>query len=106
MEPYNDSPEKFRQKTFMMYCPGDSFPKILKAWGRRESNEIPEGVDVDENGKQTGSYFVFRSEKTAPTAAPHKVFLSGKNLVVDRFNHNADVIFVSHLYHLPATEES
>jgi hypothetical protein len=103
MEPFNDSPEKFRQKTFMMYCPEGPFPKILEAWGRRECNRIPEDVDVDENGKQAGSYFVFRSSALMADPEKDEVYLFRKGLSVKRFNHNADVIFVSHLCHLPST---
>lgn len=58
-----ESREKFRQKTFVMFCSEQHrpYPQILKAWGRRAGNIVPAEIDIEEKGKKRGSYFVFRS---------------------------------------------
>jgi hypothetical protein len=106
MHPSQDSREKFRQKTFMMFCFEGAFPQILRAWGRRAGNTIPRGVDIEETGKKTGSYYVFRSTATAPPTDPNKIYMPGQRKYYDRFNHDADVIFVSYFCCLFVVNES
>ncbi|KAG9233918.1 hypothetical protein BJ875DRAFT_463008 [Amylocarpus encephaloides] len=74
-----ETPEKFRQKAFSMYCRSGPFPAILKAWAKRNPGEMSlDGLDILEMQKRTGDYHVFRSSATA----------SGV-----RYNPGADVIF-------------
>jgi len=79
--PHSDSAEKFRQKAFSIYCHYGPFPKLLRAWAKR--NPVPPGLqvaDMDDFQKRTGDYHVFSSRATA---------------LGPRCNPRANVIFVS-----------
>lgn len=61
-----ETPERFRQRAFAMYCWQGPFPRILKAFS--EHHELPVGLtgcDVNESFKKTGDYHIFRSEVSA-----------------------------------------
>ena len=61
-----ETPERFRQRQFAMYCSRGPFPQILGAWA--EKHELPVGLtgcDINERFKKTGGYFIFRSEVSA-----------------------------------------
>jgi hypothetical protein len=77
---YFETPERFRQKAFSMYCSTGSFPTIFMAWMKKASVTYPSPQlsDIREAAKRTGDYVVFRSNATgSPT----------------RNNPNAEVIF-------------
>ena len=76
---YMESPERFRQRAFSMYCSSGPFPKLLMAWMKKSTfiHPIEQGMDITEAFKKTGDYTVFRS--TALGAGP-------------RNNPNCDVI--------------
>jgi len=61
-----DTPERYRQRTFSMYCYHGPFPRVLRAWAIQ--HELPVGLigcDVNESFKQTGDYHIFRSAVSA-----------------------------------------
>jgi hypothetical protein len=61
-----ETPERFRQRSFAMYCWHGPFPRILKAYAL--THELPvglQGCDVNEEFKKTGDYHIFRSEVSA-----------------------------------------
>jgi hypothetical protein len=68
-----DTPERYRQRAFAMYCYQGPLPRVLRAWAIQ--NELPVGLtgcDLNEPFKQVGDYHIFRSgvsadgEKFAP----------------------------------------
>ena len=77
---YLETPERFRQRTFSMYCGSGTFPKLLPALMKKSKIVCPteQGMDTDEAAKRTSDYTVFRS--SALGAGP-------------RNNPNCDVIF-------------
>lgn len=68
-----ESPEKFRQRTFAMYCSSGPFPNLLQAWTKVHG--VPqnlEGRDISESTqKRTGDYYIFRSRQTADGLRPN-----------------------------------
>jgi hypothetical protein len=77
-----ETPERFRQKVFSMYCSSGPFPKLLMAWMKKANVVYPshwQNMDLSEMAKRSGDYAVFRSNAvTGP---------------VPQNNPNADVIF-------------
>lgn len=73
-----ETPEKFRQRTFSMFCSTGPFPQILLAWARKMNYNLEATVNGTDWFKKTGDYAIFRSEVTG---------------LEHRFNPNADVIF-------------
>ena len=61
-----ETPERFRQRAFSMYCWQGHFPPVMKAYAKR--HEVPVGLagcDVNESFKKTGDYHIFRSGVSA-----------------------------------------
>ena len=61
-----ETPERYRQRAFAMYCWQGTFPRILKAYATQR--EVPVGLTgckLDESFKKTGDYHIFRSEVSA-----------------------------------------
>ncbi|RAL66087.1 hypothetical protein DID88_005746 [Monilinia fructigena] len=54
----------YRQKVFAMHCRDGPFPRLLRAWARKNSFTL-ESQDLDEASKMTGSYFIFKSGLTS-----------------------------------------
>jgi hypothetical protein len=77
---YLETPERFRQRAFSMYCSSGPFPKLYQSWMKRPDVILtPQtSLDPNEDFKRTGDYAVFRSDYT---------------LSPPRNNANADVIF-------------
>ncbi|RDL40315.1 uncharacterized protein BP5553_00294 [Venustampulla echinocandica] len=74
-----ESPEKFRQRAFSIYCHSGPFPPLMEAWAKSRNSVMDlDSVVVSETRKITGDYHVFRSNAT--TDGP-------------RYNPVADVIF-------------
>jgi hypothetical protein len=61
-----ETPERYRQRAFAMYCWHGPFPEVMKSCVSRHG--LPEGLpgfDVNERFKKTGDYHIFRSEISA-----------------------------------------
>ena len=77
---YLETPERFRQKAFSMYCSSGSFPKLFRCWMKKSGIILTAQPhsDLNEKAKRTGDYAIFRSHHT---------------LARPRDNPNAEVIF-------------
>ena len=66
---YSESPERFRQKAFSMYCSSGLFPKLFMAWMKNSTVILADqqgqnAIDPNETEKRTGDYAIFRSNVT------------------------------------------
>jgi hypothetical protein len=80
---YSESPERFRQRAFSMYCSSGPFPKLFMAWMMNSAviltgQQDQHAIDPNETVKRTGDYAIFRSNVTLDSP---------------RSNPSADVIY-------------
>ncbi|KAB8294873.1 hypothetical protein EYC80_006834 [Monilinia laxa] len=54
----------YRQKVFVMHCRDGPFPRLLRAWARKNSFTL-ESQDLNEASQETGSYYIFKSGLTS-----------------------------------------
>jgi hypothetical protein len=58
------SAERFRQKSFSMFCSSGAFPQVFMAWAKKFNYPATASFDSSEWYKRTGDYAVFRSDAT------------------------------------------
>jgi hypothetical protein len=73
-----ETPERFRQRTFSIFCSSGPYPPILASWARKMNIDLHGVVNGTDWFKKAGDYAIFRSDSTGLPSRP---------------NPKADVIF-------------